>query len=98
MVILRRSPIIKTKLNKAIKDFKKLVNEKNNSIRIYLRNSSLSETSDYILWKAIKKLKQPQQTSLLIMKQGDYWLRTDQERANTFAEHLVKIFIRIRQK
>jgi len=47
------------KINKTIKDLKKLLGaEKNTGIQMYLRNFSFSEISDYpILWKIIKKLK-----------------------------------------
>jgi len=65
-----------------------LLDDKNAGIQMNLRNLS-SKTSDYTLWKAIKKLKQPQQTSLPIMKQDGYWTKTDQEKADTFAEYLV---------
>jgi len=56
---------------------------------MYLRNLSPCETSDYILWKATKKLKQLQQTSFPIMKQNGYkiWLTAD-----TFVEYLVRVF------
>jgi len=59
---------------------------------MYLRNLSPFEISDYTSWKTAKKLKQLQQTSLSITKQDGYGARTDQEKANTFAEHLVKVF------
>lgn len=69
-----------------------LIEEKNAGIQMYLWNISPSDTSDYTLWKATKKLKQPQQTSLPIKKQNGNWVRTDQEKADTFAEHLIKVF------
>jgi hypothetical protein len=64
---------------------------------MYPRNLGPSETSDYILWKASKKLNQSQQTSP-IMKQDGYWARTQREESkhlrNTFAEHLVLVLCR----
>jgi len=59
---------------------------------MYLRNFIPSKISNHTLWKFIKKLKQSQQTSSHITKQDVYWIRTDQEKTNIFAEHLVKIF------
>jgi len=60
---------------------------------MYLHKSDLYlspfETSNYTLWKTAKKLKQPEQISASIMKQDYYWARSDQEKANTFAEYLV---------
>lgn len=48
-------------------------------VQIYLQNLSPTETSDYSLWKATKKLKQLQQASPPILKQDGNWTRTDQE-------------------
>jgi len=85
-----RSPKIKTRLNKTTKNLKKLPSvEKNADIQMYIYNFTSSEISD---WKLIKKLKKPQQTSS-IMKQDDYWARIGQKKADTFAEHLAKVFI-----
>jgi O-succinylbenzoate synthase len=60
-----RSPIIKTKLNKAIKDLKKLLSEKKNSgisIQIYLRNISSVPLKHLITLygRLLKKLEEPQ--------------------------------------
>lgn len=88
-----RSPELKAKLNKAIKELKKLLYlEKNAGIQEFLRNLSPSAASDYTLWKATKKLKQPQQAAPPISKQDGTWARTDQEKADTFAEHLTRVF------
>jgi len=55
-----------------------------------MRDFSSSETSDYTLRKAIKKLKK-QQTAPPIMKQDDYWARSDHEKVDIFAEYFVKL-------
>ena len=48
----------KKKLNKAIKELKKvLYEEKNASIQNYLQNLTATETTDYSLWKQQEKLK-----------------------------------------
>jgi hypothetical protein len=76
-----RSPKTKSRLNKAIKNLKKLLGiEKNAGIQMHLRNFSPSKTSDYTLWKATKK--QPQQISLPITKQNGYRANSDQEKAD----------------
>jgi hypothetical protein len=89
------SPIIKTKLNKAIKDLKKLLSEEKNArLQMYLHNLSPSETA-ILYGKLLKKLKQSQQTSSPIMKQDGYWTRIE-EKTEIFAEifaHLIRVFI-----
>jgi hypothetical protein len=56
-----RSPQDKAALNKAVKELKQLLHdEKQQAIQAYLTSLSATETTDYSLWKAIKRLKQPQ--------------------------------------
>jgi len=44
------------------------------------------------LWKAIKRLKCPQTQLPPIRKQDERWTRSDEEKAETFAAHLSKLF------
>jgi hypothetical protein len=62
---------------------------------MYLRNLNPSETSDYTLWKVIKKLKQPQQTSP-IMKQQELTNRKQTHLQNIC--RLVRVFIPNRRR
>jgi len=55
---------LKTKLNKKINELKISFNkERNKNIELYLQDPSPSADSDYSLWKATKRLEQPQSTS-----------------------------------
>lgn len=48
----------KAKLNKATKELKALLqNEKNLAIQKYLENLTVTEATDYSLWRATKKMK-----------------------------------------
>ena len=88
-----RTEMNKIKLNKAIKDLKKCIyTEKNEYFQNYLINLSGTENTDYSLWKATKKINQPQQFAPPIKKPDGSWARTDMEKAITFAEHLESVF------
>lgn len=83
----------KRKLNKAVKQLKELLlNEKNQSIQEYLSRLSPTENTDYSLWKATKKLKQPQQHIPPIRKSDGHWARNNEEKAEVFAEHFERVF------
>lgn len=90
-MLLAHSNVYGSARNRAVST-ERVNKEKNANLQAYLQNLSPSEASDYTLWKATKKLKQPQYTSPPILKQGGNWARTDQEKAERFAEHLDKIF------
>jgi len=56
-----RSPQDKAAFNKAVKELKQLLyEEKQQAIQTYLSTLSATEATDYSLWKATKRLKQPQ--------------------------------------
>jgi len=65
---------------------------KNESVQKYLSNLTATEATDYNLWKATKKLKQPQHTKLPIKKANGQWTRTDQEKSEAFSDHLKGVF------
>lgn len=90
---MTRSPHNKAKFNKAVKDLKKLLqDEKNTSLQDYLTNLSASEATDYNLWKVTKNFKRPQQTIPPVRNINGAWARSNEEKANAFAEHLKNVF------
>jgi len=57
----KRCPVLKNKLNRAIKTFKNLLNmKKNQEIQEYLSKLSATLETNYSLWKVRKRLKRPQ--------------------------------------
>lgn len=80
-------------MNKSIKDLKQcLKEEKNRGIKNYLENLTATETSDYSLWRATKKINCPRSFIPPIKKANGSWAKTSLDKATTFAEHLEKIF------
>lgn len=59
---------------------------------MYLQQLDASANSDYSLWKATKKLKRPKMASPPLRKAAGDWARSDSEKAQTFADHLQKVF------
>lgn len=91
---ITRHPIDKSKFNKAVRQLRKLLDEERNTgLQTYLRNLTPLQATDYNLWKATKKLKQPQAYHQPIRTTDGNWARTDLEKANTFAHHLASVFI-----
>lgn len=90
---ITRAPNDKLILNHATKEIKKILQEeKNKSVQDYLEGLSPTEATDYSLWKATKKLKQPQQYIAPIKDSTNKWARNDKEKAYMFANHLADIF------
>lgn len=88
-----RAPKDKAKLNKAAKNLKKLLLQiKNETISNYLRNLSPSIQSDFSLWKATRKLNQPQKHYPPIKMNNNEWAISDVDKAQTFAVHLKNTF------
>lgn len=88
-----RSPIAKWKLNRSLKNLKQaLIDDKNDSIETYLNELTATEATDYSLWKATKKLKQPTSSSPPIRLPNGNWARKDDEKAVAFANHLAEVF------
>lgn len=88
-----RSPHDKAKFNKSIRDLKVLISEeKNLAIQQYLIELSPTEATEYSLWKATRNIKQAQEHIPPIRKPDRNWARDDQEKADTFAEHLANVF------
>ncbi|KAG5322722.1 RTJK polymerase, partial [Pseudoatta argentina] len=88
-----RSPELKSKLNKAIKDLRKMLkSEVNENIQDYLRTLSPTQGINYSLWKATKRLKQPQISVPPLRLPDGEWARSAQAKAETFAQHLKQVF------
>ncbi|PNF15162.1 hypothetical protein B7P43_G14817, partial [Cryptotermes secundus] len=72
---------------------KELLNSyKNKEIQDYLKNLTPTEATEYSLWKATKKLKQPQKPNPPIRTPQGGWARNNKEKAKVFAEHLTQVF------
>ena len=90
---ITRTKSNKTKLNKITKELKSLlITEKNKSIQNYLKQLTATEATNYSLYKATKRLKQPQLHIPPIKKNNEKWARSESEKAYAFAEHLHEVF------
>lgn len=88
-----KDPRDKRKLNKAIKELKQNLHDlKNEEIKDYLSKLTATQATNYSLWKATKKLNQPKAHVPPIKMENGNWARSDNEKASTFANHLVKVF------
>ncbi|KMQ86445.1 reverse transcriptase [Lasius niger] len=88
-----RFPELKAKLNKVTKSLRKMLNsERNQGIQEYLQNLSATQASDYTLWKATKRLKQPEILITPVRSPDGKWARSANEKADAFAQHLAEVF------
>ena len=88
-----RSPQDKAALNKAIKELKQLLHEeKQQAIQTYLANLTATDATDYSLWKATKRLKQPQTPIPPLRTSGGEWAKSDIQKANLLASHFENVF------
>jgi hypothetical protein len=65
---------------------------KEETFQTYLQSLTATDDTDYSLWKATKRLKQPTQRIPPIRKTDQTWARNAKEKANDFAAHLEKVF------
>jgi hypothetical protein len=86
-----RTPECKILLNTATQELKQLLNNKNYCIQTFLQGLKPTESTDYSLWKAAKKIKHVKKPPPLRASQGT-WARSNFEKAHTLAEHLAKVF------
>lgn len=87
-----RAPGDKLILNRAVKDIKRHLEEtKNQAIQQYLEKLTPTQATDYSLWKATKKLKQPIQ-HIPSIRANNEWARNAKQKADLFANHLAKVF------
>lgn len=90
---ITRSPTDKQKYHKLATELKQLLNcLKNDKIQEYLKGLTPTETTDYSLWKATRKIKRPIHQIPPIRINHNTWARTDTQKANAFAEHLTSVF------
>jgi hypothetical protein len=88
-----RSPEDFQAYQRLAKALKKLIHQlKNDAIQDYLRDLSPTQETDYSLWKATRKLKQPTMHIPPIRKPDNTWARTSQQKATAFATHLSLVF------
>jgi hypothetical protein len=86
-------PEDKTRLNRASRRLKEALQEqKNTSFKEYLEKLAASEDTDYALWKCVKNLKQSQILIPPVRTENGGWKRTEDEKVETFAKYLVKVF------
>ena len=74
--------------NKIAKELKHLLQTlKNGGIRNYLQELTPTEATDYSLWKATRKIKQPQHQTPPVRINRNTWARTEKQKATAFAKH-----------
>lgn len=90
---ITKAPEDKRRLNLATEELKSLLEYKKQSdIQYQFSNLSASKLNDYTLWQTMKKIRNAQKPIPPIRKNDGNWVRTSEEKANVFAEHLVKVF------
>jgi hypothetical protein len=62
------------------------------SVQRYVSEPSPGKETNYSLWKAARRLKGPKEISPPIKREDGSWARSEADRAETFAEHLEKVF------
>ena len=88
-----RHPDLKTLLNKAIKDVRHALHEKENeATQCFLSKLSPSKSSNYSLWKHTKSTSKPTERIPPIKSENGKWAKTNKEKVNMFGEHFSKVF------
>lgn len=88
-----RSPVDKKILNRAIAELKVLLQKiENEQTEEFLSQLSPTQNTDHSLWRATKYLKRPTIHVPPLRNEDNTWARSDEEKANLFARHLVKTF------
>ena len=65
---------------------------RNEGIQNHLQELTPTEATDYSLWKATRKIKQPHHQTPSIRINRNTWARTDKQKATAFAKHLASVF------
>lgn len=87
-----RSPHLKRQFNQAQRILHKAIKKhKEKSLQDFLCNLDATPKSEYSLWKAVNS-KRPIKSQVPIRLINGSWAKTYKEIANTFAEHLEKVF------
>jgi hypothetical protein len=88
-----RVPRDKTRLNQITQQLKREIQKiKSESINSYLRELSYEKDTEYSLWKAMKRIKRPKMQNPPLRQADGTWARSNQEKANLFANHLENTF------
>jgi len=88
-----RAPQVKTELNNLTQQLKREIKElKNDSVSSYLRELTNDNNTDYSLWKATKKTNRPTMQTPPIRTTDGKWARSNEQKAQRFADHLEHIF------
>ncbi|CAG4981213.1 unnamed protein product [Colias eurytheme] len=86
-------PVDKKHLNYLQMKLKTLLhNIDNQNIQTSLERMDATAETNFSLWKASKKLKQPVSSNPPIRKGNTEWASSDAQKADTFAEHLEQVF------
>jgi GTPase SAR1 family protein len=87
-----RDPRVKTELNNITQELRRTIQElKQQEISTYLEELSNEASSNYSLWKATRKLKRPSTQIPPIRNENGTWARSNQEKADLFADHLEEV-------
>lgn len=90
---ISRLPADKTTFNRISKEVTSLIQTiKEKTVNDYLINLSPNKNSDYSLWKATKRLKQPKIGVHPLRTAEAGWARSDKEKAELFAKQLADTF------
>ncbi|XP_048520834.1 uncharacterized protein LOC109545519 [Dendroctonus ponderosae] len=82
----------KEKVNLATKQLKDLLQQRrNDTFQEYLNSLSTTANNEYSLWRATRIIKRPKVHNPP-MKHNGNWARTNQEKADAFANHLSEVF------
>lgn len=88
-----RSPADKTALNTITQQIKREIKEiKNETFQSYLSELTADSDTEYSLWKATKGLKKSIAQIPPIRDEEGVWAKSNQQKANMFAEYLERIF------
>lgn len=90
---ISRQPSDKKLFNQAaskLKNYLQRINDE--SVQYNLSKLSATQSTDYDLWKATKRLNQSQKSNPPIKKLDGSWTINNQDKATLFAEHLVTVF------
>lgn len=90
---ISRNPLAKRHFNTAAQKLKRLLfTYKNDSTQTYLENLTATDSTDYSLWKATKKLTNQINNVPPIKRPNGSWAKSDAEKSETFACHLAEVF------
>lgn len=85
-----RNPQDKTRLNRLTHKLRTaLQKDRNDTFKQYI---AILSPSDHSIWKATKKFKSPTVPMPPIRRSDNNWARSNDEKANLFAEHLAQVF------